>query len=510
MAYNPVVDADKVSVAWGNYVEDKLLVLEKEIDAVIGTGGDYPAGSGGLQDAIDDYASTGAHFLMTREAHSLTSPVDLKLTNMDGLVIDGQGWGTVFEVDFNSGSDTGGLFFDGGDALATPCEKPLVLRNFAMSGYGSKNACVYLRKLMKFRLEHLQLRTAGGGLGVWTNAHGLHLKDCITSNVIQCYMEGNEEWGVYMEPSGVANSWGCNAVNFHGGRAQSNTLGGIYNEDGTGNSFDGSLVIEGNSGVGLHLLGTKNNVVDGTYHESNIGADIRVDGNPPAANQSGTLILNSTCETVTRAVILGGDASYCRVMGNYFRYGVELEAGASLNYIDTRNDVIDNSGNTLNMVFQSTKDGSYKGLSPFRFNPYDATAGTTTQSSPFLEFVAKYWTGAASVGYSAHIRHVMASAAANDDYFDFMNDASLLRLYNDAHATKPGWVEIQNKPFTGSTYIAGLERSADPPEPAEGEHVIWMSDGTGKGDDGDILIASKAGGVTKFATLFDHSAGGAW
>lgn len=55
-----------------------------------------------------------------------------------------------------------------------------------------------------------------------------------------------------------------------------------------------------------------------------------------------------------------------------------------------------------------------------------------------------------------------------------------------------------------------LERSADPTEPSEGNGVIWMSDGTGKGDDGDILIASRAGGVTKYATLFDHSAGGAW
>jgi hypothetical protein len=55
-----------------------------------------------------------------------------------------------------------------------------------------------------------------------------------------------------------------------------------------------------------------------------------------------------------------------------------------------------------------------------------------------------------------------------------------------------------------------LERSSDPAEPAEGEAVIWMSDGTGKGDDGDVLIASKAGGTTKWGTLFDHSAGAAW
>lgn len=50
------------------------------------------------------------------------------------------------------------------------------------------------------------------------------------------------------------------------------------------------------------------------------------------------------------------------------------------------------------------------------------------------------------------------------------------------------------------------ERSSDPPAPAEGEAVLWMSDGTGTGDDGDILIKIKAGGTTKTVTLVDFSA----
>ena len=55
-----------------------------------------------------------------------------------------------------------------------------------------------------------------------------------------------------------------------------------------------------------------------------------------------------------------------------------------------------------------------------------------------------------------------------------------------------------------------LEESTDPSEPSEGESVIWMSDGTGYGDDGDVCIASKAGGATTKAILFDKSAGDAW
>ena len=64
--------------------------------------------------------------------------------------------------------------------------------------------------------------------------------------------------------------------------------------------------------------------------------------------------------------------------------------------------------------------------------------------------------------------------------------------------------------LTKGALIGGIERSADPTEPAEGYYVIWMSDGTGKGDDGDVMIASQAGGTTNYATLFDHSAGAAW
>ena len=45
--------------------------------------------------------------------------------------------------------------------------------------------------------------------------------------------------------------------------------------------------------------------------------------------------------------------------------------------------------------------------------------------------------------------------------------------------------------------FGGAELSADPSNPSEGEHVIWQSDGTGTGNDGDILVKTTAGAVTK-------------
>ena len=62
----------------------------------------------------------------------------------------------------------------------------------------------------------------------------------------------------------------------------------------------------------------------------------------------------------------------------------------------------------------------------------------------------------------------------------------------------------------GSTKLEGplilKERTYDPDNPAEGNSVIWMSNGHGSGDDGDIMIKITAGGATKTVTLVDFSA----
>jgi hypothetical protein len=72
-----------------------------------------------------------------------------------------------------------------------------------------------------------------------------------------------------------------------------------------------------------------------------------------------------------------------------------------------------------------------------------------------------------------------------------------LWLANTDTATPLVYGEFDNNFIKINNHIKMLERSSDPAEPAEGECVIWMSDGSGKGDDGDVLIASKAGGTTK-------------
>ena len=62
---------------------------------------------------------------------------------------------------------------------------------------------------------------------------------------------------------------------------------------------------------------------------------------------------------------------------------------------------------------------------------------------------------------------------------------------------------------TGNTTLTAIlltEKSADPDDPAEGSTVIWMSDGTEEGEDGDIMVKITAGATTNTFTLVDFDA----
>ena len=55
------------------------------------------------------------------------------------------------------------------------------------------------------------------------------------------------------------------------------------------------------------------------------------------------------------------------------------------------------------------------------------------------------------------------------------------------------------------TNASGFEKNTDPATITDG-YVMWQSDGTGSGDDGDIMIKINAGATTKTITLVDFSA----
>ena len=65
----------------------------------------------------------------------------------------------------------------------------------------------------------------------------------------------------------------------------------------------------------------------------------------------------------------------------------------------------------------------------------------------------------------------------------------------------------QDVKTSASPTFAGLtidERSSDPDDPVDGKAIIWMSDGTESGEDGDILIKITVGESTVTRILFNY------
>ena len=83
-------------------------------------------------------------------------------------------------------------------------------------------------------------------------------------------------------------------------------------------------------------------------------------------------------------------------------------------------------------------------------------------------------------------------------------------VVDDAAGTPVDKYMLVDNLLTKFNLLGGLERSSDPAEPAEGYFVMWMSDGSEKGDDGDVLIASNPDGTCKYSIVFDYSAGTAF
>lgn len=79
----------------------------------------------------------------------------------------------------------------------------------------------------------------------------------------------------------------------------------------------------------------------------------------------------------------------------------------------------------------------------------------------------------------------------------------LLAYDRDTSTFKP--IYLWGSGITLNGPVTFVERSSDPSDPAEGQSVMWQSDGTGSGDDGDIMVKITAGGSTKTTTLIDFS-----
>lgn len=193
------------------------------------------------------------------------------------------------------------------------------------------------------------------------------------------------------------------------------------------------------------------------------------DGNMLYASQmrAGDVAVGDYGQLLSLRAATGGQQTIVKMGNGDTSWG--LNNGHELN--------IDNNGNLFFEVLPSTKHMYFIGGTGFGFNEQSPTAELEVESA-------------------AIDRPAFAARGSNgqtDPIFEIQVYSGAVHVWAD-----------------NLGYFRMLEKSADPAEPGEGECVIWMSDGTGKGDDGDVLIASKGGGITKYGTLFDHSAGAAW
>jgi hypothetical protein len=101
---------------------------------------------------------------------------------------------------------------------------------------------------------------------------------------------------------------------------------------------------------------------------------------------------------------------------------------------------------------------------------------------------------------------VLFNNSNNDIDLQWKSTTSNYGIFGDAANNKVGIGKYPAYQLDVAGEIGLKERSSDPGDPAEGCSVIWQSDGTGSGDDGDIMIKVTAASTTKTATLLDFSA----
>jgi hypothetical protein len=124
-----------------------------------------------------------------------------------------------------------------------------------------------------------------------------------------------------------------------------------------------------------------------------------------------------------------------------------------------------------------------------------------SQTANNFKIATSSGSGGISIYGTAYVQ--LQTAAAQEMYFD----AGELFYWRDVDSSNATRMTLNSS--NGDLVITGSftfnEKSSDPSDPSEGTAIIWMSDGNGTGDDGDIMMKITAGGSTKTGTLVDFS-----
>jgi len=270
---------------------------------------------------------------------------------------------------------------------------------------------------------------------------------------------------------------------------QNNTTGGSNSAVGVSallSNITGSF----NSAVGLSAL--RNNTTGGFNSAVGVNALRRIAGsnNVAVGFESGIAISRGVA---TLGTIVGGSLY---TDGTYNNVNLTRASGSTFDVFPTANITV--SGGAVTAVTLVTGGSGFQATNTVLTATAASIGGT---GSGFTVAVATL-TGAVSSDNT-----LLGYQAANTQTEGSGNIAIGSGVQLDS-LTGSDQINVGTRYFHDRIRL--LERSSDPAKPAEGNVVLWMSDGTGLGDDGDVLIGSTAGGVTNYAILFDHSGGTLW
>lgn len=150
---------------------------------------------------------------------------------------------------------------------------------------------------------------------------------------------------------------------------------------------------------------------------------------------------------------------------------------------------------------QGIQAGDGTSALPLALNPFGGNVGIQTLS-PTYAFQVRRIGGAGSLGLTVDN---ITGISRLSQYYSIGDDTSSTTGHGFYTRNATATDVLSFLVYPGGGY-GGKELSSDPTDPPEGQHVIWQSDGTGSGDDGDIMIKITAGATTKTITLVDFSA----
>ena len=204
--------------------------------------------------------------------------------------------------------------------------------------------------------------------------------------------------------------------------------------------------------------------------------------------------------------------------GSYFGYDLENSSG---------NSVFTVSNNGTIAAVNLELSGSFSPSKITQSGNFDGYSGTFTNSNSFAQGISVHSNNSHSTknallltstaGDLLAVRNNGNVGIGLTDPGEKLSVAGNVMIGDSAWSdgTTTGDLAIQGNVGIGTTdpdtklHVAGAitqqPLSSDPADPDAGNSVQWVSDGTGTGDAGDVMLKVNVGGTTKIITLIDYS-----